>query len=87
MILLYRHSLILLYKVEQNKFSMLYWSLILLYQNSVWGTPFIMLYGGLIMLYGSLIMLYGSLIMLYSQLIAIEQNQSLPQLKYEYPLL
>ena len=64
--------------------SMLYWSLILLYQNSVWGTPFIMLYGGLIMLYGSLIMLYGSLIMLYgslimlySQLIAIEQNQAM----------
>ena len=47
----------------------------------------IMLYGSLIMLYGSLIMLYGSLIMLYSQLIAIEQNQSLPQLKYEYALL
>ena len=46
-----------------------------------------MLYGGLIMLNGSLIMLYGSLIMLYSQLIAIEQNQSLPQLKYEYGLL
>ena len=40
-----------------------------------------MLYGGLIMLYGSLIMLYGSLIMPYSQFIAIEQNQSLPQLK------
>ena len=46
----------------------------------------IMLYGSLIMLYGSLIMLYGSLIMLYSQLIAIEQNQSSPQLKYEYAL-
>ena len=66
----------MLYKVEQTEFSMLYWSLILLYQISVWGTPFIMLYGGLIMLNGSLIMLYGSLIMLYSQLIAIEQNQA-----------
>ena len=72
--LLYRHSMILLYR--QN-FSMLYWSLILLYQNSVWGTPLIMLYGGLILLNGSLIMLNGSLIMLYSQLIAIEQNQAM----------
>ena len=81
MILLYNHSLILLYNIEQTKFSLLYWCWSLLYQNSVREIPFILLYVSLILLYGSLILLYGSLILLY-----IEQTQSTLEWKYESAL-
>ena len=88
MILLYNHSLILLYNIEQTKFSLLYWCWSLLYQNSVREIPFILLYGSLILLYGSLILLYGSLILLYGSLILlyIEQTQSSLEWKYESAL-
>ena len=88
MILLYNHSLILLYNIEQTKFSLLYWCWSLLYQNSVREIPFILLYGSLILLYGSLILLYGSLILLYGSLILlyIEQTQSTLEWKYESAL-
>ena len=88
MILLYNHSLILLYNIEQTKFSLLYWCWSLLYQNSVREIPFILLYGSTILLYGSLILLYGSLILLYGSLILlyIEQTQSSLEWKYESAL-
>ena len=95
MILLYNHSLILLYNIEQTKFSLLYWCWSLLYQNSVREIPFILLYGSLILFYGSLILLYSSLILLYGRLILlygslillyIEQTQSSLEWKYESAL-
>ena len=67
----------------------------LLYQNLVQGTPYILLYGSLILLYGSLILLYGSMILLYGSMILlygslillyIEQTQTWAELKYESAL-